>query len=508
MRNFYLLLLWSICSFSFSHAQMDSFRDSQWAVGWRDEPDDTLFGGAFVDFKEEPALFSYSYWGIGFQNTNASICDREGNLLFYSNGIWICNRFGDTIATGLNPGVVADLAEHSGYNITNGAFVLPAPENEELYYLIHERQEYYEEESTFTSFYLYYTLVDMSTPEGELVSKNNLIRYDTFDIGHTTAVRHANGRDWWIVKARYGSNAFDVFLLDPSGIHLDHIETAGEAIDRNGGVGQAVFSPDGSMYARNDGTTIAGPQRFKLYDFDRCSGSLGNMREDSIFDMSYGQGMAFSPNSRYLYVSTGTALYQYDTEAEDFAASRVLIAEWDGYYAPYPSHADFFMMQLGPDNKIYISSTDPVYAIHIIHQPDEAGLACDLEIGMILPTFNYTLPHFPHYRLGALPDSPCDSLGTVGAKELVHSASALNLWVGPNPVARGGLLQVKLPEGNWNHAALYWYDAQARRLPFKKEVEVSSSRRVNCTAPAGPGLYWLVLVNEKGRRLARKVAVY
>ena len=50
--------------------------------------------------------------------------------------------------------------------------------------------------------------------------------------------------------------------------------------------------------------------------------------------------------------------------------------------------------------------------LHVINQPDSAGMACDLvQHGIPLPAFNYnSLPNHPNYFLGALAGSPCDSL--------------------------------------------------------------------------------------------------
>ncbi|MCB0706631.1 MAG: hypothetical protein KDC34_15055, partial [Saprospiraceae bacterium] len=280
MKYLYILisgLLFACTSFS----QSDSLRDYRWQIGYGNDPNYPDFGGTDFNFFESPVELNYQFRNLYFSLTNASICDTAGNLLFYTNGIRVCNSFGDTITNGngLNPGVFAEDSEQFGYKVPNGAFVLPDPGSENLYYLIHESYDICDVCSTVTSFQLYYSLVDMSSPEGLVISKNNLILPDTFDYGHTTAVRHANGRDWWILKARFDSNEYHTFIVDPTGISFRYTQEIGLAIDRNGGAAQAVFSPDGTKYARNDGSLIAGPQSVKLYDFDRCTGMLSNFQE-------------------------------------------------------------------------------------------------------------------------------------------------------------------------------------------------------------------------------------
>jgi hypothetical protein len=70
-------------------------------------------------------------------------------------------------------------------------------------------------------------------------------------------------------------------------------------------------------------------------------------------------------------------------------------------------------MQLAPDGKIYSSSTNSVSSLHVIHSPDEPGLACQYQQhGIELPTRNtFSMPTFPNYRLGPLDGSACDTLG-------------------------------------------------------------------------------------------------
>ena len=507
MKNQYPLLLLLLIS-SLAYAQSDSLRDYRWQIGFASNPTNLDFGGTDFNFHENPVALTYQYRDLNFQLTNASICDVNGELLFYSNGIQICNQFGDTITNGngLNPGIFADDAALFGYRVPNGAFVLPDPNNEQQYYLIHESYDINEVGETATSFKFYYTLVDMSTPEGQVVSKNNLILADTFDVGHTTAVRHGNGRDWWILKPRFDSNVFHTFLLGPTGVLHAFVQEVGEPIDRNGGASQAVFSPDGTKYARNDGSLIAGPQYVKLYDFDRCSGLLSNFQEVVLQDSSWGSGIAFSPNSRYLYSSVTARVYQFDTEASDLGGSQELIAEWAGEYCPaYPLAANFFMMQPGPDQKIYINSTNGVNCMHVIHEPDNPGLSCDLEIGGLpLPTYNsFSLPHFPNYRLGALTGSPCDSLGLVDAPDL-PSDQPTEIALYPNPCKAGEAVYMEYPPGP--ASVFRWYNALGE-LVLEEFSSAQWGPVLALATPGQPGLYFLEASDDGGVAHSWKVVV-
>ena len=133
------------------------------------------------------------------------------------------------------------------------------------------------------------------------------------------------------------------------------------------GSGQAVFSPDGTKYAR-----FQPNNNLNIFDFDRCAGELSNpviipFSPDTIFRA----GVSFSPNSRFLYAHAYTKLYQFDMQATDVPASQLLIDEYDGVADPFPTR--FYMGQLALDNKIYISSAGTHEHLHVIHSPDSLG---------------------------------------------------------------------------------------------------------------------------------------
>ena len=87
-------------------------------------------------------------------------------------------------------------------------------------------------------------------------------------------------------------------------------------------------------------------------------------------------------------------------------------------------------MQWGPDCKIYVNCRNSMDALHVIHKPDEKGIACDFrQHDLKLPqTHSGTLPNFPNYRLGVAP--VCDPELTVSIQEVPMLPEIL---VYPNP---------------------------------------------------------------------------
>ena len=243
---------------------------------------------------------------------------------------------------------------------------------------------------------------------GRVTEKNKIIIEDTLAIGKVTGVRHANGRDWWVIVHENASGNYRRVLVSPEGIEdRGHVETGWDGIPEEG-VGQAVFSPDGNFFARINTVSFDTGKFLDIYRFDRYTGYLSNPIQIHS-EANYSAGLAFSPDSRYLYVSSHLEIYQYNLYADNIESSQQLIAE----YEPLWDGGPFFMAQLAPDGKIYLCATNGIQYMHVIHQPNKPFPFCNVEQhGLQLPTHNsFSIPNFPNYRLGPLGGSPCDTLG-------------------------------------------------------------------------------------------------
>ena len=172
--------------------------------------------------------------------------------------------------------------------------------------------------------------------------------------------------------------------------------------------------------------------------------------------------LAFSPNSRYLYLTNrGLNLFQFNVAANDVSASARLIGEWDGFQDPESMLATtFYCMSLAPDGKIYMSATNGTRYLHTIHNPDAGGAACDFrQHDVVLPTFNqFFVPTYPNYRLLDLPGSPCD---TLGIDDPAYRPPTVRLTLSPNPTQRE--LRVQWPDGT-APMRLRVFDVLGRRL--------------------------------------------
>jgi hypothetical protein len=407
--------------------------DYIWLMG-RNNQTNPAQAGTTIDFHTTPPDIYYEFREMYFRQANASICDTAGNLLFYTNGIYIANALHEPMenGTGLAAGPAGVQNQGAyGYILDQGAMILPAPEQDSIYYLLHMDKELTQNQSIVQSFHFYFSQININRNNGlgAVVKKNETVISDILNMGKITATRHANGSDWWIVIRKHDTNRYYKILLSREGITVSGTQDIGYAVSSQS-IGQAVFSPDGTKYTNVHLTGSAGdPIHVSIYDFDRCSGELSIPVQFTYSDTAWAGGIAISPNNRFLYVSSFRYVYQYDLHAADIEASRITVAEWDGFAEEGFFATTFYLAQLGPNGKIYINSNNAVSYLHVINQPDSIGLACDVcQHCVELPSKNsFSLPNFPNYRLHHLEGSPCDTLRQPPVAEWVHEPQGLDI---------------------------------------------------------------------------------
>lgn len=364
---------------------------------------------------------------MDFFLADASICGRDGNLLFYTDGTTVLDSENNILENGdgLGPHPYNQSFALSGMPLSQGSIILNYPGSEDsLYMILHEEltdEPIYE--TDISVFNLFYSVILNDSSEIRVIEKNQALISDTLSFGSITSTRHANGKDWWILIPKYKSNIYYTIQLGQTGIEAIFQQTIGINII-SAIAGQAVFSPDGTKYARMGVFKFAEPGQIDIYDFDRCTGLLSNSlhipidtTEEGFIDGAFG-GLAFSPNSELLYHSRNERIEQYDLSAIDIPGSVDTMAIYDGFTDPITNvPTNFGLSQLGPNGKIYVATTGNTRFMHIIHNPNERGTAANVEQhGLQLATFNdWSVPNHPNYRLKALIGSPCDTIRPIAA---------------------------------------------------------------------------------------------
>ncbi|KGE89734.1 hypothetical protein IX84_01525 [Phaeodactylibacter xiamenensis] len=411
MRYFivYLLLL---CS-SFLHAQL---HDYNWMMGYSGgEGTDTTneFGLMWWRFEDE-SLEIIDHQAVGEATlwvNNVTFSDSCGRLFCYYDGENIYNQVHLTMDSGAN---WHETEYPTGWIAPQLGLALPIPNSEHSMSIINSTTNSFPDLTPISNIAgedLLFSVIDLleNNGLGKVILRKEEALQDTLDFGKLSACRHANGRDWWIIVARYTFNEFHRFLLTPTGLEWVGTQQIGDKVIIGGG--QAFFTPDGNKHIRYNSVGGGEQDNLSIFDFDRCTGLLSNPRQEAFDQFGGGGGAAVAKGSRYLYLGAGIHLYQYDLWAADILSSRTLVAEYDGFIDFNPT--TFHSSQRGPDGKIYICGGFGTRYMHVIHNPNAPCPDCRIEQrGIELPTFNLgSVPNYPNYRLGPIDGSPCDTLG-------------------------------------------------------------------------------------------------
>ena len=383
------------------------------------------------------------------RGSSATICDSIGNLLFYASTPrvppwpytaytkegYIINKDQQLMQNG------DKLVGDTWYQ---EMIIVSEPNNSNGYYLFCAGE-------LAPDVGLFYTKIDLSYNNGlgKVTQKNVQINTDSIADG-ITAVRHGNGRDWWVIARNWKLQLTDdimVFLVDPSGVTAMPKQHIGVPKFANGFV-RMKFNQEGTrMY------NVASRGNIERYDFDRCTGLFSNpiIYENTLVNFKNYWGFEVSPDESKIYTTSiyqtanqdTSYLIQFDLNASNFLASAETLHT---FLNDIPG-----ILQKGPDNKIYLSTIsanpdtcfDYLYCygninttnsnISVINSPDSAGVDCNFQpFSFYLGGHKayWGLPNNPNYELGAWVGSPCDTL-TVGIGEVLGYNNNMSVFYDP-----------------------------------------------------------------------------
>lgn len=193
------------------------------------------------------------------------------------------------------------------------------------------------------------------------------------------------------------------------------------------------------------------------------------------------------------------AIYLYNCKRENTIAYNTINAAQFANLGDLGLPTRFFYPLLAPDNKIYIrvSNYNSPY-LHTIENPDEPGLACNVQQHSVrLPVFNnLLLPNMPYYRLWEWEDSTCDTLGSVAVKELSPEKNA-GFRVYPNPAHTAIHLNLQQPAPIDCRVGIFNLTGQLVATQIIPGGSSSSSMIV-ANFPTG---FYMVSVSERGQQI-------
>jgi hypothetical protein len=419
-------LLIIVCALIFIQSQAQSKRGNNWIIG--SFMNYAQFDGSSARPKTGmwgDTIFPYNRFIFGHSAISDSF---SGNLLFYGNegrlmdashrimdnGDKLC----DSILYNRNGGPVGNMGKQA-------TLCLPKKGNE--YYFISlsssdsviQNVWYNSTVGNVLGAYadrLEYNIIDMSSNNGlGKVTRRRVPALEGVRMCKQgmQACLHANGRNWWVLKQAMDSNKVYKLLFTPDSVYDMGVQLLDNKRWGINDYGQVNFSLDGSKYA----FTQALNDEFMLCDFDRCNGVLTNVRYHKAPKYgTYGvqeegrfNGVAFSPNGRFVYISRSFYIDQFDLLEQDTSKQWALI--WSGPDTSLLAFDEYNGLQNGPDGRIYIGKYHGTKNfLSVIDSPDNKGAAASfcpkcLRIDTIAPQIGGNAlrnpPNMPNYNMGA-----------------------------------------------------------------------------------------------------------
>ena len=300
----------------------------------------------------------------------ATISENNGDLLFYTDGITVWDKQHNIMPNGT--GLTGDSSS------TQSAIIVPKPGDVSIFYI--------------------FTVDDLAGPKGLRYSEVNMtlnggngditnqknIELNAFTTEKISAVKHANGIDFWVVTHDWNNNNFLSYQVTTAGVNIvPVISSVGEEHGDNGldSKGYLKISPDASRLAL---ASWSGNSVVEIFDFDNTTGIVSNpiLIGNGFFSTgpaSGAYGIEFSPDSNLLYVTdqnflfgfTTSRLFQFDLT---LSTANDMINSVTTLYDDSDTNTILGALQLAVDGKIYIARAQEQF-LDVIENPDEIGFA-------------------------------------------------------------------------------------------------------------------------------------
>jgi gliding motility-associated-like protein len=325
-------------------------QNNQWRFG----------NGGGINFNTTPPNFTGGS-AITTSEGSASVADKtSGSLLFYTNGVTVWDAQNQVMPNGNGL-----LGGSTALSSTTAAVIIPKPGSNNLYYIVTIDEQ-------FSPNGVQYSIVDMNRNGGlgDIVNnQKNIFLFQTSS-EKLEVVPAANGQDVWLITHDNPGNTFYSFLLTSAGFQTTPVVST---------IGGTHGNGSGHLKINRQFNKLAMGNFFdssvELFDFNNANGVVSNPVIWNFISTSPTiYGVEFSPNGKFLYVSNLNTVTQYNISSSSPVSienSRFVLSSF-GFNQPAS-------LQLGPDNKIYITAG----SIDVINCPNNPGIDCGFQSNAI-----------------------------------------------------------------------------------------------------------------------------
>ncbi|HBS86768.1 MAG: hypothetical protein A2W91_12120 [Bacteroidetes bacterium GWF2_38_335] len=427
---------------------------------------------AGIDFNTAPPTVLTNSAMQSYEGTSV-VCDNLGNLLFYTNG----GSFSLTSYSGgiwnndhvLMPN--GDLSSTSGCNSAfQSCLIVPYPGDSNQYYVFTNDCN----ENSYTGG-TRYNIVDMTLDggNGDVTTKNVSVQANSNE--SMLGIQHSNETDYWVIVHENTAAVFHSILVSSTGVS-NTITSAGNA-----------FMPQygGQLAVTSSKTKIVYTANFDvfLYDFNNTTGAISNAINLGIG----GMGAAFSSNDKFLYVydNMNKQLCQFDMQAADIPASKIIIATTSGNYGA---------LMLAPDCKIYIASGTTGYdgSLAVIENPNTPDIACGFSENAFSLEGKKSVFGLPNCVNNFF---TCSSVSVNDVSKLVSE-----IKISPNPVSK---LSDLISSSNLENCSFDLYDGLGRKIFELSNITGNTIPLKGCNIPSG--MYYYNITDSSGKTTKGKL---
>lgn len=296
-----------------------------------------MLGSFGLDFNS-PSLTAPAMNGQQFGEASASVCDDNGQLLFYTEGSRVWDRFHDLMPNGTALTTVAAFATGSS---TQGACIVPVPGQDHQYYVFSVTSV------EFGTGKLFYSKVDMTLNggKGDVVTGEKAIYLGEGLTEKLIAITGTHCNIWVIVRSRV-ANEFKSYEVTASGVNPNPVTSATGIINFNYHIlGTLTPSPDNKKVLC--AAAHVGGGGLELFDFDQATGVLSSLYVIDSSEPIYSACFSADQSKVYAinYWFNGT-VYQYDLSAPNPFATKTTIRPSQEF--------QFDKIKLAANGKVYL----------------------------------------------------------------------------------------------------------------------------------------------------------
>lgn len=348
MRPLLLLVILAYSTLAFSQ------REQVWA-----------FNGSGLDFNTSSGEPVGILTSMDTKEAAASICDENGELLFYTEGSIVWNKDHQIMSNGTALTPFANTFMTPTVSTTQGTVIIPMIDSAHKYYIFSlVASEWGQNMGN-----LYYSVVDMRLDNGlGNIDPNEKAVFVASGLVEKMIPIVGNNCNIWLLTCSQDER-FHAFEITASGINPNAVVSDVGVGNNRDVYGALAASPDRRRVA------AASTSRASIFDFDASTGRVTN---ELVVHRRAAYGVCFSPDNSKLYISgfgiQSAQTIQFDLSINHPDSIRESATNLGGL--------QFVNLKAGPDDKIYFGSSSS--RLGVIRFPNLRGQACEFTPNAIL----------------------------------------------------------------------------------------------------------------------------